>query len=130
MACIEFKALRLGYGSRTLVAAENKYHSSKLEFLAIKQAVNELSNFNFSIRYKPGIKIVVADSLTRYPLLQERNLEQYNQHLNPDEVKSAFDAVVNQVGNKEACVFAVNTINTVFGDIKNQILYNVDNFSF
>ena len=30
-----------GYGSRTLVAAENKYHSSKLEFLPIKWAIYE-----------------------------------------------------------------------------------------
>ena len=30
--------------------------------------VNELSNFNFSIHYKPGIENVVADSLTWYPL--------------------------------------------------------------
>ena len=147
----------LGYGSRTLVAAENKYHSSKLDFLAIKWAirehfrdylyysphfdvytgfnpmtylftsakvnakgqrwVNELSNFNFSIHYNPGIENVVADSLSRCPLLQECNLEQYSQHLNPDEVKSAFDAVVNQVGNNETWVATVNTINTVFSDI-------------
>ena len=155
----------LGYGSRTLVAAENKYHSSKLEFLAIKWAVcehfrdylyyslhfdiytdfnpmtylftsakvnatgqrwvNELSNFNFSIHYKPGIEKVVADSLSRYPLLQEYNLEQYSQYLNPDEVKSAFDAVVNQIGNSEKWVAAVNAINTVFSDIENEILYDV-----
>ena len=87
--------------------------------------VNELSNFNFSIHYKPGIENVVADSLSRYPLLQECNLEQYRHYLNPDEVKSAFDAVVNQVGNDETWVAAVNTINTVFNDIENEILYEV-----
>ena len=153
----------LGYRSRKIVAAENKYHNSKLEFLAIKWAiykhfrdyfyysthfdvyidfnpmtylftsakvnatrqrwVNELSNFNFSIHYKPGIESVVADSLSRYPRLQECNLEQYSQHLNP--VKSAFDAVVNQVRNNEAWVAAVNTVNTVFSDNENQILYDV-----
>ena len=82
--------------------------------------VNELSNFNFSIHYKPGIEKVVADSLSRYPRLQECNLEQYSQHLNP--VKSAF---VNQVRNNEAWVAAVNTVNTVFSDNENQILYDV-----
>ena len=91
-----------------------------------QQWVNELSNFNFSIHYKPGTENVAADSLSRYPLLQECNLEQYSQYLNPDEVKSAFDAVINQVGNNETWVVAVNTINTVFSDIENQILYDVE----
>ena len=50
--------------------------------------VNELSNFNFSIHYKLGIENIVADSLSRYPLLQEFNLKQYSHHLNSDEVKS------------------------------------------
>ena len=36
--------------------------------------VNELSNFSFSIHYKPGIENVVADSLSQYLLLQECNL--------------------------------------------------------
>ena len=107
------------------MALENKYHRSKLEFLAIKWAickhfrdcfyysphfftsakvnatgqrwVNKLSNFNCSIHYKPGIEKVVADSLSLYPLHQVCNLERYSQYLNPDKIKSAFDAVVNQV---------------------------------
>ena len=91
------------------MAAENKYHSSKL--------IENIENI--------GIENIVADSLSRYPLLQERKLERYSQHLNPDEVKSAFDAVVNQVGNNETWVAAVNTINIVFRDIDNQILYYV-----
>ena len=87
--------------------------------------VNELSNFNFSIHYKPGTENVVADLLSRYPRPQECNLEQYSHHLNPDEVKSAFDAFVNQVGNNETWFAAVIRINTVFSDIENQILYDV-----
>ena len=31
----------LGYGSRTLVGAETKYHSSKLEFLSLKWSIRE-----------------------------------------------------------------------------------------
>ena len=139
------------------MAAENKYHSFKLEFLSIKWAicehfsdhtyysphfdvctnfdamtylftsakvnatgqrrVNGLSNFNFSIHCKPEIENVVADSLKRYPLLQECNLEQYSHHLNPDEERSTFDAVANQVGNNKTRVAAVNTTNTIFSDI-------------
>ena len=53
--------------------------------------VNEVSNLNFSIHCKPGIENGVGYSLTLYPLFQECNLEQYSQHLNPDEVRSAFD---------------------------------------
>ena len=48
-----------------------------------------------------------------------------SQHLNPNEVKSAFNAVVSQVGNNVTWVAAVNTINTVFSDFENQILYDV-----
>ena len=50
---------------------------------------------------------------------------QYTQRLSQDEKKSAFDTVVNQVGNNETWVATVNTINTVFSDNENQILYDV-----
>ena len=52
-------------------------------------------------------------------------MEQYSHHLNPDEERSAFDAVANQVGNNKTRVAAVNTTNTIFGDIENQILYDI-----
>ena len=84
--------------------------------------VNELSNFNFSIHYKSGIENVVPNSLIWYPLLQKCNLERYSQHLNPDEVKSAFDAVTNQVGNNETWVTVVNTVNTVFSDTVDSLI--------
>ena len=43
----------LGYGSRTLVAAENKYHSTKLEFLAIKWAI--CKHFRDYLYYSPHL---------------------------------------------------------------------------
>ena len=153
----------LGYGSRTLVGAESKYHSSKLEFLALKWAicehfkdylyysphfdvytdfnpltylqttckvnatgqrwVNELSNFNFSIHYKPGIENVVADSLSRYPEITD-DLKDYSHKLNVDDVRTMFDAVVNQKENNETWIAAINTISTTFDDIENEILYD------
>ena len=126
----------LGYGSRTLVGAEAKYHSSKLEFLSLKWAicehfkdylfycnhfdvytdfnpltylfttsklnatgqrwVNELSSYNFTIHYKPGIENVVADSLSRYPIETYENLKTFSKLISKDDVKSAFDSAVNQ----------------------------------
>ena len=46
---------------------------------------------------------------------------------NPDEVKSAFDTIINQVGDNKTLIAAVNTINTIFNDIENQIIYDVPN---
>ena len=98
----------LGYGSRTLNDAEKKYHSSKLEFIALKWAVtdkfkdylayanhcvvftdnnpllyilqpsklntcgqrwvSELSEYNFLIKFRPGVINKNADCLSRLPL--------------------------------------------------------------
>ena len=51
-------------------------------YAASQRWVNELS---FSLHYKRGIKNVIADSLSRYPFLQECNLEQYSHH--PNQMK-------------------------------------------
>ena len=98
----------IAYGSRTLLPAEERYHSTKLEFLALKWAVtekfrdylaylnhfvihtdnnpllyimqnsklnangqrwvSELSEFNFTIKYRAGIINRDADCLSRLPL--------------------------------------------------------------
>ena len=98
----------IAYASRTLVGPEKKYHSGKLEFLALKWSiteafhdylyyapsfvvytdnnpltyvmttsklnasgqrwVNELANYNFIIKYRPGIINRDADCLSRSPL--------------------------------------------------------------
>lgn len=48
--------------------------SAKLNGAGQRQ-VNELSYFNFSIHYKRGSENVVKDSLSRYPLLHECDLQ-------------------------------------------------------
>ena len=85
----------IGYGSQPLTSVEKKYHSSKLEFLAVKWAafhhfqdymcyaphfkiyttgrlsgtgqgwINKLTEFNFSIHYSLGKRNVIAYILSR-----------------------------------------------------------------
>ena len=154
----------LGYGSRTLTEAEKKYHSSKLEFLALKWAVsehfrdylyyskhfdiytdfnpltylsttaklnatgqrwvNELSDYHFTIHYKPGNENVVADALSRYPKLTETNMKDFSNKFEESDVKATFDSVLNQKDNDETWIAAINSISTTFNEIQNQILYD------
>ena len=105
----------IAYASRTIVGPEKRYHSSKLEFLALKWAVteafheylyyaapftiftdnnpltyvmttsklnavgqrwvNELSYYNFKIKYRPGVMNRDADCLSRAPI----DIEKYRE---------------------------------------------------
>ena len=98
----------IAYGSRTLKPSEKNYHSTKLEFMALKWAildkfhdylgwadhftvytdsnpllyilesskvntsgerwVSELSEYNFTVKYRPGVINKDADCLSRLPL--------------------------------------------------------------
>ena len=150
----------LGFGSRTLVGAGKKYHSSKLEFLALKWAVceyfrdylvyvphfdvytdynpltyikssckvnatgerwiNELTDFNFTVHYKPGVENVVADTLSRLPINNVENLQAFSGLYSVDEVRAIFDGAVNQAQNGEAWLPKVNIINA---DFQTELLY-------
>ena len=54
----------IGYGSRTLTPAEKKYHSSKLEFLAVKWAV--CYYFRDYLYYTPHFKIYTDNNPVTY----------------------------------------------------------------
>ena len=120
----------IGYGSRTLNKAEENYHASKLEFLALKWAVtevfrdyleysnhfwiftdnnplvylmetrklnayserwlSELSEYNFTIKYRPGVINCDADCLSRLPLNILTYIGLCSEEVEPD----AFRAIV------------------------------------
>ena len=124
----------LGYGSRTLTSAEQKYHSSKLEFMALKWGVtvkfrdylayanhfvvftdnnpllyilqptklnscgqrwvSELSEFNFSIKYRPGVINRDADCLSRLPL----DINEYTTLCTEEVTLDSFQAIVAGIG--------------------------------
>ena len=126
----------IAYGSRTLTAGEQNYHSSKLEFVALKWAVTEkfkdylgfadhftvytdnnpllyimdstklnsiderwvsqLSEYNFSIRHRPGAINRDADCLSRLPL----DISMYKEKCSKEVGDDAFRAVMAGVDIK------------------------------
>ena len=129
----------IGYGSRTLTAAEKNYnlHSGKLEFLALKWAITEhfrdylyyapsfivytdnnpltyvmssaklnatghrwvaeLADFNFTIKYHPGRKNQVADTLSRMPV----DIEEYINQCTVETDQETIEAIVQGVAAQE-----------------------------
>ena len=120
----------IGFGSHSLLPAEKKYHSTKLEFLALKWAITEkfqdylgyanhftvftdnnpllyimqssklnangqrwvsqLSEYNFTIKYRPGVINRDADCLSRLPL----DIEKYVPKCENKVTQDAFRAIV------------------------------------
>ncbi len=137
----------IAYGSRSLLPAEKNYHSTKLEFLALKWAVcekfrdylsyadhftiftdnnpllyvmqstklnangqrwvSELSEHNFTVKYRPGVINRDADCLSRIPL----NIEKYEglcrEEFDPDAFRALVAGVSVQGKDEEA--WLVNT---------------------
>ena len=131
----------VGYASRSLLPAEQNYHSSKLEFLCMKWAVtehfrdylfyakhfevytdnnpllycmsssklnattirwvNELADFNFTIKYRPGKTHVDADSFSRMPIDFARYMETCARTIDMSHIDTAIK------GAKQVDVFAV-----------------------
>ena len=128
----------IAYGSRSLLPAEKNYHSTKLEFLALKWAVcdkfrdyvgygnahftiftdnnpllyvmrstklnangqrwvSELSEFNFTVKYRPGVINKDADCLSRIPL----DISKYQGLCEEEMTPDAFHALVAGVAVQE-----------------------------
>ena len=142
----------IAYGSRTLLPAEKNYHSTKLEFLALKWAicekfrdfvayadhftvytdnnpllyimsntklnangqrwVSELSEFNFTIKYRPGIINRDADCLSRLPLDISKYQELCSEEVATDVFQAVASAVEVQSNNDEVWVSAIAANNT------------------
>ena len=126
----EGKTHVIGYGSRTLKTSEANYHSSKLEFLALKWAItehfhnylaysdnftvytdnnpllyvmensklnaisrrwiSELSEYKFSIKFRPGVVNKDADCLSRIPL----DIRKYKGLCKSEVELNEFEAIV------------------------------------
>ena len=120
----------IGYGSRSLKASEKNYHSSELDFLAMKWAITEqfhdylgyvdkftvytdnnpllyvmenskrnaigrrwiteLSEYNFNIKYRPGVINRDADCLSRQPL----DIDSYKGMCKEEVPENSFKAIV------------------------------------
>ena len=123
----------IAYASRSLLDAEKRYHSSKLEFLCMKWAVtehfrnylfysqkftvvtdnnpltycmttaklnattvrwvNELADFDFDIRYKPGRNHNDVDTLSRLPLDIDSYLALCGEHVGVSRVSQVLGSI-------------------------------------
>ena len=157
----------VGYGSRTLSAAERNYHSSKLEFLALKWAitdkfrpylfysdgfevytdnnpltyalstakvnsngqrwVNELANFQFTIKYRRGAAHADADCLSRYPE-QATDIDSFMQEckhsISLPEMSAIRDGLLAHQKGEDVIVSALNA-QPVFAELEKQLFADV-----
>ena len=56
--------------------------------------INELTDFNFTVHYKPSVENVVADTLSRLPINDVEDLQAFSGLCSVDEVKAIFDGAV------------------------------------
>ena len=137
----------IAYASRTTVGPELNYHSSKLEFLALKWAVteafheylfyspfftiytdnnpltyilktsklnangqrwvNELANYNFDIKYRPGVVNKEADCLSRAPLNIDRFTTLCTESISVMETDAIKKGIEVQSKNEEAWIGSI-----------------------
>ena len=133
----EGKMKVIAYASRALNTAEQKYHATKLEFLALKWGIteafkdylgysnhfmvytdnnplvylmethklnaygerwlSELAEFNFTIKYRPGVVNTDADCLSRIPL----DIETYVDECAEEVGQDAFRAIMCGMETRE-----------------------------
>ena len=132
----------IAYGSRTLLPAEKRYHSTKLEFLALRWAVTEkfheflayandfevytdnnpllyimessklnangqrwvsaLSEYNFRIKYRPGIINKDADCLSRLPLDISTFIDECKEEVSTDAFRAIMMGIEVQIMDDES----------------------------
>ena len=141
----------IAYASRTLLPAEKNYHSTRLEFLALKWAIcekfdkylgytdhftsytdnnpllyilnssklnangqrwaSELSEFNFTIKYRAGVVNKDADCLSRLPLDIEKYSDLCKEEITVDQFNAIMAGVSVQKSNDETWVAAIKACN-------------------
>ena len=64
-----------------------------------QRSINELTDFNFTVHYKPGMENVVADTLIRLPINNVEDLQAFSGLFFIDGVRFIFDGPVKQEQN-------------------------------
>ena len=82
--------------------------------------ISELTDFIFTVHYKPGVENVVADTLIRLPINNVEELQAFSGLCSADEVKAISDGAVNQAQNGEIWLPKMNIINA---DLETELLY-------
>ena len=86
--------------------------------------VSELSEFNFTIRYRPGVINRDADCLSRLPLNIDYYVQLCSKEVDPDSFQAIVAGMQVQKQNGETWVAHVNTIAV---DNKEEVMDNVTN---
>ena len=73
--------------------------------------VNELSDFKFDIRYRPGRVNKDADTMSRLPLDIEKYIESCSQKVSPEEIMAIMAGATNQGDGGESWLVTCNAIN-------------------
>ena len=58
--------------------------------------INKLTDFNFTVHYKFSVENIVADTLSRLPINNVEDLQDFSGLCSVDEVRTIFDIAVNQ----------------------------------
>ena len=55
-----------------------------------------MTDFDFTVHYKPGVENIVADTPSRLPINNVEDLQDFSGLCSVDEVRTIFDIAVNQ----------------------------------
>ena len=88
-----------------------------------KLKLNKLSNFQFSVNYKPGIQNNVAESLSRFPK-SRLHLEEYRKICLAEETRAICDGSINQTNGEDLWIPLINKITVEKNGEEDQLLYN------